>query len=302
MISVVIPLYNKASKIKSTLTSVLAQTYLNYEVVVVDDGSTDNSADIVRNFSDPRVRLIQQANAGVSAARNRGIIEAKGDFIAFLDADDRWASNFLLEISKLIDSYPECDVFSARYNFEDEYGRAHLSKMNYLCIEDGSSGIVKNYFKVASNSDAPLWTSAVVVRKRALISVDCFPVGVTSGEDLLTWAKLACRYRIAYCNMPLATYYTPTSGPTGKVPADLTSIRDKVGCSLVGLYHKYPASGIREYIGFWYKMRGVINLRRGNRWAAVKCAVKSVYYHSKNIKSWTIIALSICPNFIIKRI
>lgn len=302
MISIVIPLYNKAEKISGTLASVFAQTYTDYEIVIVDDGSTDRSANIVERINDSRIRLVRQTNAGVSSARNRGITEAKGDYVAFLDADDRWNPEFLSEISKLIVSYPKCDVFSVRYNFEDEYGNTHISEMNFLNIQEGESGEIKNYFKCASNSDAPLWTSAVVAKKKALVNVGGFPVGVTSGEDLLTWAKLACRYGIAYCNKPLAIYYTPTTGPTGKVPVDLTTIKDKVGCSLVELYHMYPQSGIKEYIGFWYKMRGVINLRRGNRWAALKCGLKSAYYFPINLKPWIIMFLSVTPGFVISKI
>lgn len=90
MISVVIPLYNKDKQIAKTLYSVLKQTYPNFEVIVVNDGSTDNSLSEVSKISDSRIRLICQENKGVSAARNRGIQEAKSDYIAFLDADDEW--------------------------------------------------------------------------------------------------------------------------------------------------------------------------------------------------------------------
>lgn len=95
MISVVIPLYNKEKQIKRTLQSVLTQTFQDFEIVIVNDGSTDNSVIEVEKLKDPRIRLVHQKNAGVSAARNKGIEEAKYELIAFLDADDEWQSEYL---------------------------------------------------------------------------------------------------------------------------------------------------------------------------------------------------------------
>ena len=95
MISVVIPLYNKEHQIAETLRSVLEQTFQDFEVVIVDDGSTDKSSEEALKIRDPRIRFVRQENAGVSAARNRGIEEARFDLIAFLDADDRWKPEYL---------------------------------------------------------------------------------------------------------------------------------------------------------------------------------------------------------------
>ena len=100
MISVVIPLYNKEKQVKQTLRKVLEQTFSDYEIIIVNDGSTDSSAEIAREFEDHRIKVIDQENAGVSAARNRGIKEAKGNFIAFLDADDEWDKDYLAQIHK----------------------------------------------------------------------------------------------------------------------------------------------------------------------------------------------------------
>lgn len=205
MISIVIPLYNKERQVGATLRSVLAQTYQDFEVMVVDDGSTDGSVAVVEAINDQRIRIIRQKNGGVSAARNTGIREAKGEFISFLDADDEWKPVYLATQARLIQTYPECDVFATNYEFKDESGKVTPTILNKLPF-DGQEGVLTNYFEVASCSHPPLWTSAVMARKTALESVGGFPDGIKSGEDLLTWARLACRYKIAYSRQALAVY------------------------------------------------------------------------------------------------
>ena len=113
MISVVIPLYNKESSIKDTLHSVLSQNFNDFEVVIVNDGSTDNSVDVVKTIKDSRIRLIEQKNGGPSKARNTGILNAKGDWIVLLDADDQLLPNALNTFSIAILNYPEVDIVDA---------------------------------------------------------------------------------------------------------------------------------------------------------------------------------------------
>ncbi|HDR8111751.1 glycosyltransferase family 2 protein [Bacillus thuringiensis] len=100
-ISIVIPLYNKEHYIKRAIKSIIGQTFQNYEIIVIDDGSEDNSCNMVRSFQDSRIQLIQQKHSGVAAARNRGIESARADIIAFLDADDEWQPTFLETICSL---------------------------------------------------------------------------------------------------------------------------------------------------------------------------------------------------------
>lgn len=298
MISVVIPLYNKERTIAKTLRSVLNQSYQDFEIVIVNDGSTDRSEEEVKKISDYRINVISQKNAGVSVARNRGSLEAKGDIIAFLDADDEWDVDYLHTIHDLSSTHPDCQVFGTRYEFIDEYGNHRLATLNEIDLCDG---VINNYFHTSSLSDAPLWTSAVAVKKSALLDIGGFPVDITSGEDLLTWARLAVKYKIAYCDEAKARYYTPTTGPTGKVPADLESTNDSVGKALIELAKEYPDKRIHEYISFWYKMRAVINLGRGNRMPAMQCALKSIRFHPTNIKAWVLSVLSIMPKTIIQK-
>lgn len=301
MISVVIPLYNKENQIEKTLQSVFNQSFTDYEIVIVNDGSTDRSAEFVEAIDDPRIRLIHQQNAGVSAARNRGIEEAKGDYIAFLDADDEWKPDYLATQASMIEKYPECDVFATNYEFRNEKGETKPTILRKVKIE-GEDGIMDNYFEVASCSDHPLWTSAVVASKTCLKKIEGFPVGCTSGEDLLTWARLAAKNKVAFTKSAKAVYYTPTTGPTGIVPIDLKSTKDFVGNNIIKLSHETKRKDIKIYASYWYKMRGVINLNRLNRWAAAKCAFKSIKLYPFLYKSWAILSLSIFPSKLIKRI
>ena len=149
MISVVIPLYNKEKQIERTLRSVFAQTYTDFEIIVVNDGSTDRSAAVVESLNDPRIRLVTQKNAGVSAARNRGIREARGEYIALLDGDDEWKPEFLETMTALTEKYPQCEVFAGNYTQVDSSGRQSPTIINGI-VFDGPDGILDNYFTVAS--------------------------------------------------------------------------------------------------------------------------------------------------------
>lgn len=293
MISVVIPLYNKATSISSTLECVLNQNFTDWEVVVVDDGSTDDSANIVGSMDDSRIRLIRQPNAGVSAARNRGAIEAEGEFIAFLDADDEWDKYYLATQYELTQKYPDCDVFAMNYEFQDINGKKTSTIINKLPFND-VDGVLSNYFEVASCSHPPLWTSAVMVRKSAFQNIEGFPVGIKSGEDLLTWARLACRYKIAYCKTPLAVFNVEgydTKEKPKRIPAEV----DIVGQELKKLYKTYDAPGLKQYVGLWHKMRSSIYMRLRMRGKSIKEAIYGLRYSPTNIKLYAFIILNLLP-------
>ena len=120
--SVIIPLYNKEAEVAATLRSALEQSLRPLEVIVVDDGSTDRSAEVVVSFRSPLIRLIRQPNAGVSAARNRAIAEARGEYVALLDADDRWRPGFLAEIAAMIERWPDCGLYATAFDIVSDEG------------------------------------------------------------------------------------------------------------------------------------------------------------------------------------
>ena len=121
-LSVIIPLYNKEKYIAATITSVLHQSFVDFEIVVINDGSTDNSRQIVKGISDTRIRLIDKQNEGVSATRNRGVLEAKGEYVMFLDADDVLLPNAFSEFERMAQESKGCDVLVASFMEKDESG------------------------------------------------------------------------------------------------------------------------------------------------------------------------------------
>jgi glycosyltransferase involved in cell wall biosynthesis len=294
MISIIIPLYNKEHQIANTLQTVFSQTYSDYEIVVVDDGSTDRSADIVASLEDKRIHLIHQPNAGVSAARNRGVAESRGEFVAFLDADDEWKPDYLSTQMKLVESYPSCDVFATNYEFRDSKGKTKPTVIRFVPFHE-TSGILDNYFEVAANSNPPLWTSAVMVRKSAFEAVGGFPVGIKSGEDLLTWAKLACKFKIAYDKGVYATFIFDEVIFNADQKSRRPEKVDYVGDALRELLKDNPsAPGLKSYIGLWHKMRCRIFISKYCRTDAIKEAFKAIRYN-QSLKYFVFLVLSLLP-------
>ena len=292
MISVVIPLYNKEKQIAHTLQTVLAQTFQNFEIVIVDDGCTDNSVAEVEKFNDHRIRLIHQANAGVAAARNKGIEESKYDLIAFLDADDEWKPAYLETQFALYEKYPECSVFACNYEFKDANGNVSKTIVKKLPFE-GTDGILSNYFEVASHSHPPLWTSAIMVKKAAILDIGGFPIGIKSGEDLLTWARLASKYKIAYVTTSLSIYYLDDD--FSKLPPRKQDPEDPVGKGLVELMYSFHPPHIKQYISHWHKMRASTALRFGERAETIHESYKSISYNPINYKTVPFIFLALLP-------
>ncbi len=199
-LSVIIPLYNKEREIGATLRSVLAQTLQPSEIVVVDDGSTDRSADIVREIAaaNPLVRLVPQANAGECAARNRAIAETTGEYIALLDADDEWRPGFLQEIAALIQEFPDCGLYCTAFDIV-----SHEGEFPAVCPSE--RGIVDNFFRDSAHRYIAI-PSASCIPRRVFDDVGGFPDGMKMGGDLYMWIKIARRYRVCFSPARLCRY------------------------------------------------------------------------------------------------
>ena len=205
-VSVVIPLYNKGPYIARALNSVLAQTSQDYEVIVVDDGSTDDGADVVKEFKDHRIRLIQQDNQGVSAARNRGIEAANADLIAFLDADDEWLPGFLGKIIDLRIKFPLAGIYATAFMKKSFNGI--YRKQKFFNIPSGKwEGLIPSYFRSCAYGRSPIRSSNVAIPKIVFSDVGMFPVGKWWGEDSDMWGRIALKYPVAFCSVEYAIYH-----------------------------------------------------------------------------------------------
>ncbi len=294
MISIIIPLYNKEASLATALRGVLAQTYQDFEVVVVDDGSTDGGAAVVEQFDDPRIRLIRQANGGVSAARNRGIAEARGEHVAFLDADDEWMPEFLEEIAALIAEYPECKARATNYIFNSN-GVKSPTILRKMPFTEGR-GVLTNYFEVASCSHPPVCSICVCIDRDLLQEIGGFPLGIKSGEDLLTWARVAVRTQWAYSLKSLAQYNLGEGYDKKNLPPRRQDAGDPVGKALKELYQSHPnLKGFRKYISHWHKMRASVAIRYGERKETLYEVRQSLKYNPSNYKVAMFGVLAVLP-------
>src|ERR1035437_2795157 len=164
MFSIIIPLYNKAKYIQKAIHSILSQTFQEYEIIIVNDGSTDNSLEVISScqLSTVNYQLINQENKGVSTARNIGVKAAKSDYIAFLDADDWWEPTYLEEIKRLIEEYPEAGIYGSGY-YLVKNGNKRIAPIGVK--SDFEKGVI-NYLQTYSKTLCmPLWTGATIVKK-----------------------------------------------------------------------------------------------------------------------------------------
>ena len=196
LFTIVIPLYNKEKYIRQTVDCVLSQTIEDYELLIIDDGSTDGSLEIVSGIVDPRIRIIHQENGGVSKARNRGIREAKGKYITFLDADDVWTTDFLETCLSLFQQFPDAKVVCPSYQMKYEN---RIVNPTWRSVSPTAPCLVEDFFEMAT---APCWimtSSCVAVEANAIRSLDyLFAENEWVYEDYDMWLRLGARFPVAH--------------------------------------------------------------------------------------------------------
>ncbi len=200
MFSVVIPLYNKAAHIADTLRTVLAQRDRDFEILVVDDGSSDNGPAIVEQLqqSSPQLQLLRQTNGGVSKARNTGIDHACGQYLCFLDGDDQWHENFLGEMRSLISAFPDAGAYSCAYAHRFADGRNLAVAPRFPRQQRHQQQFSYDFFAVASRGELPIMPSSCCIPRHVLDQCGGFPEGEPIGEDQDLWIRIAYRYPLAY--------------------------------------------------------------------------------------------------------
>ncbi len=201
LISVIIPLFNKEISVTHAIQSVLNQTYTNFELIIVDDGSTDSSLKVVNLIKDSRIRLYNKSNGGVSSARNYGINLAKSNLISFLDADDLWESTFLFEMVELSKDFPECGIYCLGI---DQVTNDVISHSIFFIPKD-FRGIIEDYFCHAKKS--VLFSSSSVLIDTSILKFDSyFDERIVIGEDIFLWYRIALKTQVCFYNKVLSFY------------------------------------------------------------------------------------------------
>lgn len=205
-LSVIITVYNKAGHIKNTIESVLNQSFKEFELIIINDGSTDTSEVLIKSFKDPRIRLLTTKNNGASFARNLGIKEAASAYIALLDGDDTWDSEYLQHIHDAILNFPTYKIFTTA--IAQNYG-THFAPVTYSFKQNELYGIY-NFFE-ASKKYTLITSSSVVFHKSVLTTTGLFDTSIISGQDTDMWIRFGLNYKIVFINRLLVFYNYFTS-------------------------------------------------------------------------------------------
>lgn len=196
-VSVIIPTYNRTALLREAIASVQAQTFTDWELLVIDDGSTDETPETVRTIRqhEPRLRYFHQANQGVAAARNLGIAKARGTYVAFLDDDDQWVPTKLAVQLAFMDARPALGLSYTRYWFVG--GQSDRPVVYPTQLSATMEALIgENY----------IGTSTVMVKRSALEAVGGFDEACRLNEDYALWLRIAQRFPIGGVQKPLAVY------------------------------------------------------------------------------------------------
>jgi glycosyltransferase involved in cell wall biosynthesis len=276
LFSVVIPLYNKEPHIGRALDSVLAQTYSDFENIVIDDGSTDKGPEIVKYYANEKITLIQQKNAGVSRARNRGIKESNGLLIAFLDADDIYLPHFLETIVRLHQKFPEAGI----YGTAAAHCYPNKSELNIYGKEEGER-ILKHYFRdYLTHGLSIIYTCSFAAPKTILEAVGLYSEYLSIAEDNDLYAKIALSYPVAYSPSICSCYYCYTVNNTrGKLkpPVEAPFIRYLSTFPENELKKRNDYDNIKEYCDFVRLIIADACYKSGH-FAYARCLIMKTHY------------------------
>jgi glycosyltransferase involved in cell wall biosynthesis len=202
--SVIIPVYNKEKYVQAAVKSVLNQTFTDFELLLIDDCSNDNSKEAIVKIISNQIKIIEHTeNKGLSASRNTGIKNATGNFIAFLDADDEWKPEFLETIKSLITTFPEAQLFAT--NYEELYSNGVKIINNQKLSKFGNEFLVDDFFSM--NLGKPIYfPGSLCVSKTVFNEIGCFDEKITFSEDIDFNIRANLRFKLAYSTNALVTY------------------------------------------------------------------------------------------------
>lgn len=310
LVSVIIPAYNSADVIGDTLESVLNQSYGNVEAVVVDDGSADGTRKFVEGFTGTgKVKCYQQENAGPGAARNSGIRVAKGEFIAFLDADDFLTPDSIEKRMALITEAKGLELVYANYfvkwsdelvrvRFTDDYpgkfDSSHKQCMHGVVFEGSPADIFEIPFD--------FWTAVVLADRKLLDRTGLFRTDISIGEDRDMWIRLALNAgKIGYVRSPIATYNRSTNSLTGQDAVRYSMARRDLNYDFLAKYGTSiqggkPRKVVHEKLSWVYYDLGTHYRNNGMMGRAIVNFLKSIYFSPRNELPYREIASSILPS------
>ncbi len=204
--SIIIPLYNKENHIKDTLISVLNQSFTDFEIILINDGSTDKSVEKAVSIKDERIQLFSIENQGVSKARNYGIDKANASLIVFMDADDTWEVIHLEHLKTLFEKFPNCGLYATAYTKQINIIKIPSVYKN-IPEQYNWMGIVDNFFE-SSLINCIAWTSAVMIPKKIINEIGGFDESITlgAGEDTDLWIRIALKHPVAFSNTVTAVH------------------------------------------------------------------------------------------------
>ena len=280
MISVIVPMYNSEQTIKSTLESVISQTFTNFECIVVNDGSKDKSLKIVESLAinDPRIKIISSQNNGVSSARNLGIAFASGEFIAFLDSDDLWAPTKLQSQVKILNSSPEIDAVLCDYCIGKYDTNARVRVLRRVRLP-GSEKIAEPW--LTFEGFGPLMTSTILLRKKCLGSntlSENFDPLLSTAADIDFYCRFLLNRKVTVIPQTMV-FYALRKNQMHLNPVELLSDYPKMLDKFIDMGLRIPYSKI---MGNLYIMASILYLRRLEFVRFLVCVANSFHYSRRS--------------------
>ena len=305
MFSVIMPVYNGEKFIDDAINSVCAQTYDNWELVIVNDGSKDNTADVLKKYEiNSQIKIIHKENGGVSVARNTAISASKGDYIVFLDADDVWHSNHLEVMNELITEYPDAGLY-ATFTRTELVNGGIIEECNFFKNKPDVV-YLEDFFKTYYNDKSAMIfniTTACFSRK-ALDVTGLFPVGCAIGEDLELALRVAAYFPVVLCKKATGTYKKTNSTATKDISFDpdwkfFDTVNNLYSDSRIGSDKKENLKKIMQ----WFTMRKVRHLVICGRRKEAFSAYRDIGNDPKLLKDKLItLAILLMPVFMVRKL
>jgi len=295
--TVIIPLYNKKKYIKETIESVLSQSYKKFEIVVLNDGSTDGGELVVKEMQehDDRIKLINRENQGVSAARNAAIAEAKYDYICLLDADDEWTPDFLQVMIDMITEFPEHKIFSVRHEIVEKDGRIIVPPVG---LPEGFCGELESFINLYTYYAGLVNSSSVCLEKKYFQSLGGFPEDQENGEDIYLWLLYGMNTDFVYKNKVCVHYY-----------------RDREHSSTARMVHaklpfqfeyflNYEKNDQTKYLERYLRKSALLHVGGLKTFDQTKLAVQHSlqFFEHSLLTGLLCLSVAITPNFVIKAV